>query len=133
MGGANCSFFQNYLNGGWGVGGWGGAYGFCSSKRREDQRILDCGGGGGGMEGSPLFPPSPTSEESNSLRPREELFLYFETIGGLLVVGTCFCLREAQCATSLHLRKKMKVAKLTCSCAADIKCTSLLFNPGCGK
>lgn len=34
--------------------------------------------------------PSPTSEESNSRTPREETSLYFETIGGLLVAGTCF-------------------------------------------
>ncbi|KAF6119724.1 hypothetical protein HJG60_010155 [Phyllostomus discolor] len=99
MGGASrCSFLRTILTCGTETpqSGWSreGRKEFAprSSRKIRGKRIRE-------KRALSSLHPTPTYEESNRRRPREEPSLYFETIGGILVAGTRFRLQGAQCLT----------------------------------
>lgn len=123
MGGTQgCRFLQQSWTRGTGTAGAGAG--------RKESAPLSRKIGGHRTRERRTLPPSPTSEKSNSRRPREEPCLYFEIIGGLLVAGTCFRLRGSRVSGPQHLWKKMKSAKPWRSRAAGrenaLPCSSTL-------
>lgn len=104
---------------------WAGAQGACPPEQRGPRGRM-------GERRALLPSPTPTSEESSSRRPREEPSLYSEIIGGLLAVGTCFRLREAQCPAPRQLWKKMKSCQTPALTRRAGKRTSQLWYPGRG-
>lgn len=82
----------------------------------------------------PSLPPSPTSEESNRRRPREEPSLYFETENrwppsGRNVLPTAGC-PVSDPSASAEKDESCQIQALQIPAQQDMKTHSLLFYPG---